>query len=678
MLSQEAQVGISSPGIGSNLDVNGIIDKLMQAESTPFLAMQDKEKVYTSQLSAYGQLSGALGGLQSAVTAMSDSTKYRTQGATSSDSTIVTASASKDAIKGSYGVTVSALAQSQSLMAAGQASTTSLIGSGTPTTLTFDFGGISGGTLTNGVYSGATFTQDGKQSSRTVTIDGSNNSLQGIRDAINKANIGVKASIISDGSASPNRLVFTASDTGATSNMKISVAGDTALSDLLSYAPDGTQKMTQTSAGQDAALTLYGVNITSHTNTVADAIPGVTLNLAKIGAATVNVTSDTSGVKTALTAFVKAYNDLNSSIADLTKPGAPPKKGDPPSGGPLLGDATTRNLQSSLRRLFTTAVPGLDSSASFDSLSDLGVTFQKDGSLKLDTTKLQKAVDTDLDDVTKLLATSGSTSDSLINFVSSTSSSGVGTKAVTISQLATQGNVVGGGPAALTITAGVNDQLSITVNGIATTATLQAGTYTPDSLAAHLQASINGASGLSGAGAGVTVTQNAGVLTVSSNKYGSTSTVALSGTAADALLPSSVATTGVDVAGTIGGAPATGSGQMLTGAGGSDSSGIQLEVKGGTVPASRGTVTISKGMGAQFTALIDSFLGPKGSIPSKNAGINASLNDLAKQKDQLNTRLTAKEAAYRKEFTALDVMMGQMATTSNYLTQQLAQLATLR
>jgi flagellar hook-associated protein 2 len=678
MLSQEAQVGISSPGIGSNLDVNGIIDKLMQAESTPFVAMQQKEQVFTNQLSAYGQLSGALGALQTAVTTMSDSTKYRTQGATSSDSTIVTASASKDAIKGSYGVTVSALAQSQSLMAAGQASTTSLIGDGTPTTLTFDFGGISGGTLTNGVYSGATFTQDGKQSSRTVTIDGSNNSLQGIRDAINKANIGVRASIISDGSANPNRLVFTASDTGATSNMKISVAGDSTLSNLLSYAPDGTQNMTQTSAGQDAALTLYGVNITSHTNTVSDAIPGVTLNLAKIGAATVNVTSDTSGVKTALTAFVKAYNDLNSTIATQTKPGAPVKAGEAPTGGPLLGDATTRNLQSSLRRLFSTAVPGLDSSASFDSLSDLGVTFQKDGSLKLDTTKLQKAVDTDLDDVTKLLATSGSTSDSLINFVSSTSSSGVGTKAVTISQLATQGNIVGGGPAALTITAGVNDQLAITVNGIATTATLQAGTYTPDSLAAHLQASINGASGLSGAGAGVTVTQNAGVLTVSSNKYGSTSTVALSGTAADALLPSSVATTGVDVAGTIGGAPATGSGQMLTGAGGSDSAGIQLEVKGGTVPASRGTVTISKGMGAQFTALIDSFLGPKGSIPSKNEGINSSLNDLSKQKDQLNTRLTAKEAAYRKEFTALDVMMGQMSSTSSFLTQQLAQLATLR
>lgn len=671
-------MGISSPGIGSNLDVNGIIDKLMQAESTPFVAMQQKEQVFTNQLSAYGQLSGALGALQTAVTTMSDSTKYRTQGATSSDSTIVTASASKDAIKGSYGVTVSALAQSQSLMAAGQASTTSLIGDGTPTTLTFDFGGISGGTLTNGVYSGATFTQDGKQSSRTVTIDGSNNSLQGIRDAINKANIGVRASIISDGSANPNRLVFTASDTGATSNMKISVAGDSTLSNLLSYAPDGTQNMTQTSAGQDAALTLYGVNITSHTNTVSDAIPGVTLTLAKIGAATVNVTSDTSGVKTALTAFVKAYNDLNSTIATQTKPGAPVKAGEAPTGGPLLGDATTRNLQSSLRRLFSTAVPGLDSSASFDSLSDLGVTFQKDGSLKLDTTKLQKAVDTDLDDVTKLLATSGSTSDSLINFVSSTSSSGVGTKAVTISQLATQGNIVGGGPAALTITAGVNDQLAITVNGIATTATLQAGTYTPDSLAAHLQASINGASGLSGAGAGVTVTQNAGVLTVSSNKYGSTSTVALSGTAADALLPSSVATTGVDVAGTIGGAPATGSGQMLTGAGGSDSAGIQLEVKGGTVPASRGTVTISKGMGAQFTALIDSFLGPKGSIPSKNEGINSSLNDLSKQKDQLNTRLTAKEAAYRKEFTALDVMMGQMSSTSSFLTQQLAQLATLR
>lgn len=668
-------MGISSPGIGSNLDVNGIIDKLMQAESRPFLAMQQKERTFTGQLSAYGTLSGALGSFQTAIANLSDSSKFLTFGATSSDLTVLTATAGKGAVKGSYSVKVDALAQSQSVMAAGQASTTALIGAGGATTLTFDFGSITGGTLTNGVYAGATFAQDGTQSTRTVTIDSSNNSLQGIKDAVNKAGIGVTASIISDGSGAPNRLVFTSSRTGEKSNMRIGVAGDAALSDLLSYSPEGTQKMTQTSAGQNAKLNLYGVDISSATNNIADAIPGVSLSLTKIGTTSINVSSDAGGVKTAMNAFVKAYNELNGSIAELTKVGPKPKPGEAPTGGPLVGDATTRNLQSSLRRLFATEVPGLE--GNLKSLSQLGMAFQKDGSLKLDTAKLQKAIDTDLTGVSNLLATSGSTTDSLINFVSSTSGSGVGTKAISISQLATQGSVKGGAPAALTITAGVNDEMSVTVNGVSSSVKLKAGTYTPDSMAAQLQSAINGATSLSAAGAGVTVKQEAGVLTVTSNKYGSVSKVALSGPAADDLLPSQVATDGVDVAGTIGGAPATGSGQFLTGSSGSASSGIQIEVKGGAAPASRGTVNISKGLGAQFNALVDSFLGPKGSIASKNEGINKSLTDISNQKDRLNTRLEASEKRYRKEFTALDVMLGQMGNTSSFLAQQLAQLNNL-
>ncbi|MEG2029440.1 MAG: flagellar filament capping protein FliD [Janthinobacterium sp.] len=668
-------MAVSTVSTGGVLDVNGLVSQLMAVESRPFVAMQDKEKAITAQLSAYGTLSGAVGAFQTTVTALSDSSKYKVSNATSSDSAILTASAGKDTVKGSYSVNVSQLAQAQTITAAGQASTSALIGTGTSTVLTFEFGSITGGTLTNGNYAGATFAQDPSRAARTVTIDSSNNSLQGIRDAINKAGIGVTASIISDGSDKPNRLVLTSEKSGETSNMRIAVAGDAALSDLLSYAPDGTQKMTQSNAGQNAKLTVNGVAVTSQTNNVDNAIPGVTMSLVKAGTSNVGISSDTSGIKTALTNFVKAYNELNATINGLTAVTPDLKQGAARTGGPLVGDSTTISLQTSLRKMFGSSVPGLDSSLT--SLSQLGVAFQKDGTLKLDTGKLQTAIDKNSDDVIKLLATSGSTTDSLVSFVSSTSTSTVGTKGISISRLATQGSLVGSAPAGLTIIAGVNDNLSMSINGVVTKATLIPGTYTADSMVSHLQSLINGAAGMSAAGSGVTVKQQNGVISVLSNKYGSSSKVEISGNGADELFGAPALTTGVDVAGTIGGAVAVGSGQTLTGSAGSGSAGIAVLINGGNL-GDRGTVNISKGVGALFGGVTDSYLGSTGLIQNKNDGLNKSVADIAKQRDALNVRLTLTEARYRKQYSSLDVTLSAMNSTTNFLTQQLASLANLR
>ena len=219
-------MAVASVSTGGVLDVNGLVSQLMSVESRPFVAMQNKEKEITAQISAYGTLSGAVGAFQGTVTALADSSKYKVANASSSDATVLTASAGKDTVKGNYSVKVDQLAQAQTISAAGQASTTALIGSGASTVLTFDFGSVKGGTLTDGKYTGATFDLDSTRAARTVTIDGSNNSLQGIRDAINKAAIGVTASIISDGSDKPNRLVLTSDKSGETSSMRISVSGD--------------------------------------------------------------------------------------------------------------------------------------------------------------------------------------------------------------------------------------------------------------------------------------------------------------------------------------------------------------------------------------------------------------------------------------------------------------------
>ena len=668
-------MAVSTVSTGGVLDVNGLVSQLMAVESRPFVAMQDKEKAITAQLSAYGTLSGAVGAFQTTVAALADSSKYKVANATTSDSAVLTASAGKDTVKGNYGVNVTQLAQAQTITAAGQASTSALIGAGTSTVLTFDFGSVTGGTLANGKYTGSTFDLDPARAARTVTIDGSNNSLQGIRDAINKAGIGVTASIISDGSDKPNRLVLTSDKSGETSSMRISVAGDQDLSDLLAYAPNGTQNMTQSNAGQNAKLTVNGVAITSQTNNVDNAIPGVTMTLAKIGTSNVGVSMDTSGIKTALTNFVKAYNEMNATITSLTAVTPDLKQGAARTGGPLVGDSTTHSLQASLRKMFAANVPGLDSS--IKNFSQLGVAFQKDGTLKLDTGKLQTAIDKNSDDVIKLLATSGSTSDSLVSFISSTSNSTVGTKGISISKLATQGTLVGSAPAGLNIIAGVNDNLSLSINGVNTKATLVPGSYTADSMVSHLQSLINGASGMSDAGSGVKVTQENGVISITSNKYGTSSKLEITGNGADELFGTPTMTTGVDVAGTIGGAVAVGSGQTLTGSAGSGSAGIAVQINGGQL-GDRGTVNISKGISALFASITDNYLGTSGLIQNKNDGLNKSVADIGKQRDALNTRLTLTEARLRKQYSSLDVTLSAMNSTSNFLTQQLASLATLR
>ena len=325
-----------------------------------------------------------------------------------------------------------------------------------------------------------------------------------------------------------------------------------------------------------------------------------------------------------------------------------------------------------MRKLFGTSVPGLDSTVT--SLSQLGVAFQKDGTLKLDTGKLQTAIDKNSDDVIKLLATSGSTTDSLVSFVSSTSNSTVGTKGISISKLATQGTLVGSTAANLNIIAGVNDSLSLRINGVSTKATLVPGNYTADSLVSHLQSLINGASGVTDTTAGVKVTQENGVFSIVSNKYGSSSKLEITGNGADDLFGTPTMTTGVDVAGTIDGAVAVGSGQTLTGSAGSGSAGIAVLIKGGQL-GDRGTVNISKGISALFATITDSYLGTSGLIQNKNDGLNKSIADIAKQRDALNTRLTLTEARLRKQYSSLDVTLSSMNSTSNYLTQQLAALA---
>jgi flagellar hook-associated protein 2 len=523
---------------------------------------------------------------------------------------------------------------------------------------------------TAGLAAGTTqpsFAQDATQAAGTVTINSSNNSLQGIRDAINQANIGVTASIIGDGSATPNHLVLTSNKTGATSSMKIAVSGDSAVSNLLAYG-----NMTQTVAGQNANLTVNGIAVTSATNVVSSAIQGVTITASKIGSTSLNVSRDTASIKSAISSFVTAYNAAHSALSKLTAYDATTKQ-----AGPLLGDPMVQSIQAQLGNLLTNSVTG--TTGSLTTLASIGVSLQKDGTLTLDSTKLQSAISNNFSSLASLFAANGTTSDSLISYVSSTSSSKPGQYNVNVTALATQGTLTGNAGPGLTITTGTNDQLAVTIDGTTASVNLVAGTYTASSLAAQVQSAINGSSALSSAGSAVTVSVNASnQIVITSNRFGSASTVTVGGDGAANLLGASPTTAnGTDVAGTINGVAAGGSGQFLTGALGSSADGIKLQVTGGATGA-RGTVNFAQGYAYQLNNLLTNFLGSSGIVASGNNAVNANIKSLQAQEASMQDHLNQVQKLYMAQFTALDTSVASMQQTQQFLTQQLASLASLR
>ncbi len=656
-------MALSSPGIGSGLDVKGIVSQLMTLERQPLAALATREAKYQAQLTAYGSLKGALSSFQSAVAALADPARFSAVTASFSDTTVATVTATSAAAVGSYAVEVQTLAQAHKLKSGAFAATSSTIGSGT---LTIQFG----------TYSSGAFTLNPDKAAQTIAIDAGQSSLAGVRDAINAANAGVSASIVNDGSG--NRLVIASKDGGTANALKITVADDdlanTDDSGLSRLAYDastgGTTNLAQTVTAQNAVVVIDGITISKPSNAISDAIEGVTLNLLKPNTpatATLTVSRDTGGVQASVESFVKAYNDLQKTVADLSKYDPATRR-----SSTLTGDATVRSIQTQLRAAFNVALP--NAGGGLSELSDIGITFQKDGTLKLDPNKLTAVLRDPAKDVSTLFAVAGKPTDSLVAFVASTAQTKAGGYAVSISQLATQGKAVGGVTLGGTtvISAASNDTLSVEVDGVAASVTLAAGSYSAAALAAEIQSRINGAAALSAAGVRVAVTQSGGVLTITSSRYGSASTAALAGgTAKSDLFGTQSETAGLDVAGSIGGVAATGLGQTLTAAG--DATGLAIKVTEGATGA-RGTVDFARGYAHQLNRLAGAMLEGNSPFDGRVDGINASIKDIGARRDALTRRLEQVEKRYRAQFTALDAMVARMQSSSSFLASQLAAL----
>ncbi|MBV7535902.1 flagellar filament capping protein FliD [Duganella sp. sic0402] len=540
-----------------------------------------------------------------------------------------------------------------------------------------------------GAYLGASFGADASRTAGNIVIDSSNNSLTGIMEAINKGNFGVTASIVSDGStgtgATPNRLILTSTATGQSSTMKITLSGsggnppDDALVSLLSYDPGGVQNLSQKSAASDTKATVNGIDVTSSSTTISGAITGVTINALKVGSSTLAVSKDTSGLTSAVNGFVKAYNELNTQITTLGGYNTETK-----TGGPLLGNSTLRNLQASIRNQLSSSITGLQGS-SLTNLSQIGVTFQKDGTLSLDGSKLQKAIDNNYADIASLFAAVGHSSDPDISFVSSSAKTQAGEYALNITQLASKGTLTGNLALPAETTIAADTKWTITLNDTTPptlsntqSVSIPAGTYNPAQLATALQSAINGVSEFSKAGATVAVTvDDNGMLKLESTRYGSKSNVTVisdTGSAVSTVFGSASSVKGVDVAGTIGGYTATGDGQTLTGAPGAPVDGLKLTVSGDEI-GPRGTFGFSQGYAYQLNTLAAGYLGGSGVIAGRTKGLNDTVKDITAQRDKFSARLVDIEARYRKQYTALDTIIASMNTTQSFLTQQLEALS---
>jgi flagellar hook-associated protein 2 len=378
---------ITSSGVGSGLDVETIITKLMAVEKAPLNALETKKTTYNSEISALGKIKSDLSALQDAVQAFSTSSGVNAFSAAVADDTVATASASSSAIGGSYTLEVQQLASANKLLSAAGADASA------GGTLTIEIGSVSGSTFTS-------------SSSVDVTIN-AGSTLSDVADAINAANAGVNATVISG--ASGDQLVVTSQTSGAAGLVKISSADLTALT----YDPvTATGGMTEKTAGQDAIVFVDGIQIADTTsNTVTDAVTGVTLNLVGTNTGsptTLTVSTDTSALETKLNSFVTAYNDLATLVKGLT--GYDTTTG---NAGALNGDTTVTQIMNDLRNAIFTVPAG--ASSSYETLSSLGVEFQSDGSLTLDSSTLQTAMDTNYAAVAATISSYGSALDTTLS-----------------------------------------------------------------------------------------------------------------------------------------------------------------------------------------------------------------------------------------------------------------------
>jgi flagellar hook-associated protein 2 len=379
--------------VGSGLDVESIVQALVNADIAPKNnSLNRRERELSSELSALGTLKAAMSTLNTSLDDLSNGAAFDLLTIDAPDAVGVTQTGTPNT--GQYTIDVNSLAASQVLASSGFASSSATVGTGTLTIQIGDPTYISG---SSGAYSA--FAADATKTV-SITIDSTNNTLSGVRDAINNSSAAVTASLVVDGNNT--RLLLTADTSGSDTAISILVDDDDGsdgdssnLSRLAYNTTAGFSNLTEARASSDASFTLNGLALSNSSNTIAGLIDGMDVTLKKVTSSqeTILVQTDTTGIEGKVQSFVDAYNSYRSTLDNLM---------DYTKSGALAGDSTARRIQSAVRAA-TTGVVSLSGNA-YTALSQVGVTSDQDGKLTLNSADFQSALSANADDLKTFFA----------------------------------------------------------------------------------------------------------------------------------------------------------------------------------------------------------------------------------------------------------------------------------
>jgi flagellar hook-associated protein 2 len=362
-------MAIGFSGISTGADWNSIINQLLAIERQPLDTLEVREAKIQQQISDYGLIKSAVDSFRSTVEGLTTSTGLAVFSTSTTDESVVSVTADENAAVSNYDIVVNTLASGDKLASSAYADSDTAVGTGTMS-ITVD---------------GATM---------NLTVDGSNNTLAGLRDAINSAsdNPGVTATILNENGGS--RLILTSNDTGAANAIAVSFTDDdgnntdaSGLSRLFSFGAGGDGLAEQVETAQDATLTIDGFSVNSASNSVTGAISGVTVELVAAGSASIGITRDNTGIEEKIQSLVDAYNTILDEFDAM--------------------EQSSLGRDSSLRRMRQGFVDILNQTATVDAapayLFEIGITRDREGVLSLDSSDLTDALVNDFDRVAQIL-----------------------------------------------------------------------------------------------------------------------------------------------------------------------------------------------------------------------------------------------------------------------------------
>jgi flagellar hook-associated protein 2 len=656
-------------GLVSGIDTDSIIKGLLEIQQKQIDQFTTRQTTVKTKQAAYQSLQTQLLSLRTSATSLASpvNNPFDTRLVTVSQPDALLATASPKAATGTYQLHVNSLASAQQVASQ-----------------SFNDADAA---ITQGTFS----IRIGNQAQADIEIDSTNNTLSGLADAINFANVGVSASIVQS-SPTSYQLLLTSQRTG-TANA-ISVTNNLAASGGGAIQPAfDFDNPVQEAA--DAQVTLGSgsgaLTVSSSTNTISNLINGVSLNLlAADPAKTISVTvaPDTDKATKAVDDFVTAYNGILDYIDQVTKydPGSD-------TAAALTGDFTVLSIRSQLQNVLQGIVSG--GSAQVNRLSSLGITTNDTGRLTVNDAKLADLINGNVKGVTTadlrhLFALDGTGSNGGVSFLfgGSATKESISPYQVDVSRAAERASVTGGSAvAASTVIDSSNNTLTLNLDGVEATITLSDGTYTPEQLAAEVEGVVNSSPELIGRSisAGIDAT---GELSLTSGTYGSSSRVTVgSGTALNALgFAGGETDIGVNVAGSfiVNGKSedATGSGRVLTGVeGNANTDGLQVKVTlspGQISMGVEGTVSVSRGITARLNAVIDKLLDSQtGTLTTVDAGFNDQIQSIQDSIDRQQAIFDKQKQDLQDKFNAMESALEKLQSTSSLLGSQLASLSSM-